>query len=247
MLGEPERTSYDLNFSFFGFPVRVHPLFWLVAVLLGARGADPPAILIWVVAMFAAIFVHELGHAVTMRAYGFYPWIVLYGMGGLASYDPSSGRGRRMSGWRNIAISFAGPLAGFLLAAAIVIALIASGNGERVEFDGLFGIQPVVRGLARVRVAQFLNDMLLMCFYWGLVNLLPIYPLDGGHIAREVFAMADPRRGLRGSLILSFVAATVMAAVGAVLWRSILTAVFFGYLAYGSYTMLQSMSGRDRW
>ena len=152
-----------------------------------------------------------------------------------------------MSGWHNIVISFAGPLAGFLLEAAIVITFVASGNGEHVEFDGLFGIQPLVRGLARARVAQFVNYMLLMCFYLGLVNLLPIYPLDGGHIAREVFAMVDPRRGLRGSLILSFVAATVMAAVGAVLWRSIFTAVFFGYLAYSSYMMFQSMSGRDHW
>ena len=32
MLAEPNRTPYDLNFRLFGFPVRIHPLFWLGAV-----------------------------------------------------------------------------------------------------------------------------------------------------------------------------------------------------------------------
>ena len=35
MLGEPARTQYDLHFRLAGIPVRVHPLFWLVAALLG--------------------------------------------------------------------------------------------------------------------------------------------------------------------------------------------------------------------
>ena len=30
-------------------------------------------------------------------------------------------------------------------------------------------------------------DMLWVNIYWGLVNLLPVYPLDGGQIARELF------------------------------------------------------------
>jgi Zn-dependent protease len=31
-----------------------------------------------------------------------------------------------------------------------------------------------------------LNDLLFVNFDWGLVNLLPVYPLDGGHAARAV-------------------------------------------------------------
>ena len=36
---EPQRTDYDLNFHCLGFPVRVHPLFWLAGLILGASGA----------------------------------------------------------------------------------------------------------------------------------------------------------------------------------------------------------------
>ena len=71
LLGEPPRTGGDLNFQLFGIPVRVHPLFWLIAVLLGISGDPQPAeILLWVVAVFVSILVHELGHALTMRAFG---------------------------------------------------------------------------------------------------------------------------------------------------------------------------------
>ena len=35
---EPQRTDYDVNFHCLGFPVRVHPLFWLVGLILGANG-----------------------------------------------------------------------------------------------------------------------------------------------------------------------------------------------------------------
>ncbi len=251
MLGEPERTQYDLNFWLFGFPVRVHPFFWLVAVLLGMQSRDPVDILIWVASLFLAILFHELGHAVAMRAFGFRPWIVLYGMGGLTSCDPSSASGRRMTRWRNILTCFAGPLAGFLLAAAIVGGIVLAGQSEHLFFVKLFPgaprIQPWLLGTDRPRVDDFVNNMLFICVMWGFVNLLPIYPLDGGQISRELFTMADPARGLRGSLMLSFVAAVVVAAVGAVLWRSIFVALLFAYFAYNSYMMLQAVIGRERW
>ena len=35
LLNEPPRTRGDIHFVLFGFPVRIHPLFWLVALLLG--------------------------------------------------------------------------------------------------------------------------------------------------------------------------------------------------------------------
>ena len=68
MLGEPPRTQWDLHFPLFGFPVRVHPFFWAVALLMGFR-SSPRLIdlLLWVAAVFLAILVHELGHAIVMR------------------------------------------------------------------------------------------------------------------------------------------------------------------------------------
>ena len=66
---EPNRTPYDLRFNLFGIPVRVHPLFWLVAAILGA-GSDPDPIelLLWIGTVFVSILIHEMGHALAARA-----------------------------------------------------------------------------------------------------------------------------------------------------------------------------------
>ena len=49
--------------------------------------------------------------------------------------------------------------------------------------------------------------MLYVNIFWGLVNLLPVYPLDGGQIARELLELASPADGVRQSLWLSVIAA----------------------------------------
>ena len=43
---------------------------------------------IWLAVVTVSILIHELGHAVAIRYYGYRPWITLYGLGGLASYNP---------------------------------------------------------------------------------------------------------------------------------------------------------------
>ena len=57
----PQPTPYDLRFSVAGIPVTVHPLFWLIALLLGSTG-DILLVPIWVGVIFVSILVHELGH-----------------------------------------------------------------------------------------------------------------------------------------------------------------------------------------
>jgi len=245
--GDPERTQGDLNFAIFGIPVRVHPFFWLVAFLLGANRTDLPAILVWVVALFVCILMHELGHAVAMRAFGFRPWIVLYGMGGLTSCDPTQGRGgRRLRPAQDILISLAGPVAGFLLGAAVAGAIVLSGHGEGLVFriGGRMGIVLGVFGLPHARLEDFINSVFFICVFWGLINLLPIFPLDGGQIARHLFLALSPYRGYRQSLFLSLLTAALLAAVGAVVWRDWFVALLFGYMAYMSYMALQLDSGR---
>ena len=67
-----------------------------------------------------------------------------------------------------------------------------------------------------------------------MVNLLPVYPLDGGQIAREILLRLNLRDGIRQSLLLSIVAAVGMAALAAS--RELyFAALLFGYLAYSSY------------
>src|SRR3954464_9130641 len=86
-LGEPPASQADLHFRVFGFPVRVHPLFWIVSLLmgLGSGPADPQRTLVWVAVVFVSVLLHELGHGSVQKFYGGHPWITLYSFGGLAS------------------------------------------------------------------------------------------------------------------------------------------------------------------
>jgi stage IV sporulation protein FB len=248
LLGEPSRTPYDLNFALFGIPVRVHPAFWLVTVVLGAQGNDGVGILIWVAAVFISILFHELGHASVMRAFGFRSWIVLYGMGGLACHNPyDTIRSRRLDdSLVQILICAAGPVAGFLLAAALVLGFYATGHGQQVDFVSPWGLRPLV-GLANVRLERLVNSISYICVLWGLVNLLPVYPLDGGQIAREILLRVSPRDGIGQSMLLSIVAAGGMAIYGYVQLHSVFVALFFAYLAYMSFLAFQSYTGRGHW
>ena len=259
LLGEPAPTQADLHFRLFGFPVRVHPFFWIVSLVLGMGGdeADPLPTLVWVIVVFVSILAHELGHAFLQRYYGGRPWITLYSFGGLASCDDCD-----RSPSAQILISLAGPGAGFLLAVMLVAGVWLSGHAigfaasqEAVDFTALnverLLIQPLVAFVAYFEPyeAKLLNfviaDLLQVNILWGLINLLPIYPLDGGRIARELFTLQNPRHGIVQSLQLSAGAAVLIAAY-ALLNQRIFLCLMFGFLAYGSFQTLQSYRGRRR-
>ena len=57
-----------------------------------------------------------------------------------------------------------------------------------------------------------LTLLILINLFWGLVNLLPVYPLDGGQISRDVCSGLWPEGGVRFSLGLSTFVAGVIAA-----------------------------------
>jgi Zn-dependent protease len=247
LLGEPPRTQYDLNFSLLGIPVRVHPLFWLIILMLGGSLGDAGAVLTWIVAVFLSILVHELGHAMVMRAYGFRPWITLYAFGGQASYDPRYAASRKGSGpLAQVLISLAGPVAGFLLVGVLLLGLKAAGYANYIFFVSPWGLRPYVFELPNQRLGAVLNGIFFVSLVWGMINLLPIYPLDGGQIAREIFLKLSARAGILMSLYVSIVAAVAMAVFTFVAWNhDWFVAVFFLYLAYGSYVTLQAYRGRN--
>lgn len=245
LIGEPPRSGGDLIFPLFGIPVRVHPFFWLIAVMLGA-GMAPTLIelLIWIVAVFLAVLVHEMGHALAMRLFGIEPWITLYGLGGVTSYNPAEAY--HLSTWGNVLISFAGPGVQFLFVAAT--AGILSVLGFELDIHRWGPVLFVFPGETVVSwgVTQLLFYTMLVCVLWGAVNLLPVYPLDGGQIAREVLLAADPQNGIVRSLVLSIVAAAAMVVVG-VAMRDMFMILMFGFLGYGSYAALHAYRNQRGW
>jgi stage IV sporulation protein FB len=243
-LAEPAPTRFDLHFSIASIPVRIHPLFWLITVLLGAGGRPPPAeVVLWVLVVFVSILVHELGHSLAHRFYGWDSHIVLYSCGGLAVRDTPLGRAwsrRRRDGISQIVISLAGPAAGFVLAMGVIAAVALAGH--KVAFH--FSFDPVTWDhFEWGQIDKLVGFLLFVNIFWGIVNLFPIYPLDGGQACRELLMMANARDGERQSIILSIICGVGLAVLFGVRFQSIFGAIFFGYLAYQNYVALQAYGG----
>ena len=243
----PPPTRYDLNFTLAGFPVRVHPLFWLIAVLLGYSSGDLVQILVWVVVVFVSILVHELGHALAFRRYGLSSQIVLHFAGGLTI--PQSTRWG--SQWANIAlgpnqnifISLAGPGAGFILAALVSAGVYLAGGS--ILTTRLLGVIPLpamaLLPFGGSVLNIFVTALLWVNIFWGFINLMPVYPLDGGSVTRNILLQTDPVDGVRKSLWVSVIAGMLIALAAFFFLRSLYMAFLFGFLAFQSY---QSLQGR---
>lgn len=242
MFQPPPTTRFDLNFSIFGFPVRVSPFFWVLGILLGASSFNLERIAIWVIVLFLSILIHELGHSLMMRRYGIDSIIVLYHLGGLAI--PLSAR--RMSlGWlQQIAISLAGPFAGFFFA-GIVIGIVELAGGI-VATSTVLGFLPVPFAFlpsAGGLVNETIAIIIWINTFWGLINLLPVFPLDGGRVSQQIFMRFDPWNGFRNALWLSVITGAAMAIVGYVYFGSLYMAFLFGILAVQSYQIIQGGMG----
>jgi len=244
----PPATPYDLRFSLAGIPIRVHPLFWLIAVLFGSSSSSILQILIWVLVVFVSIVVHEMGHALAMRFYGQPSHIVLHFGGGLTI--PEAGLwGNRANVTptpnQQIFISLAGPGAGFLLAALVLAGVSALGGS--IVTTWLFGVIPIPAVAVMPIGGRILNVVVAMLLwvniFWGLINLTPVYPLDGGNVARNILLQTDPWNGIRKSLWISVIAGTLVAALGLLLLGSVYMALLFGLLAFQSYQSLQGRAG----
>lgn len=185
MLGNYQPSEFDLRFNLFGIPVRVTPMFWLGCVVLGwnQMEAGPPFLLMWVLVCFISILAHEMGHALVARWLGCHVVeAALYLMGGVAVYLP----GRNHSQGKSILIALAGPGAGFILWA--LMRLVLQNPILMLSFKYL---SPDVLPLIIDGVIQWEHINL----WWGLVNLLPVLPLDGGHVLRGVCNSLSHYRG----------------------------------------------------
>ncbi|MDR2439974.1 MAG: site-2 protease family protein [Planctomycetaceae bacterium] len=247
-------TPYDINFRFLGFPIRIHPLFWLVITLLGVQGHISNMylffveIVLWIAAVFISILVHELGHALVFRhVYRVSSQIIFHGMGGMTV--PFVPHQRRYGFWGLLCavfLSAAGPLAGFVLAISLIVlsALLAMQFGE-TSFENGFMLTELTEFNVRSIVDVFIVKIISISIVWGIFNLLPIYPMDGGHIFREIFSFISPRNGAANSLVLSIVTAIVFAFLSFRFGLTIMT-LLFCYFAYQNYQELSFRSFR-RW
>jgi Zn-dependent protease len=122
---------------------------------------------------------------------------------------------------------------------------VSLGNFDTSETPGmdnypLLGLNFYWTRFSQNNVNLMIKSLLWINVMWGVVNLLPIYPLDGGQVSRELCLLGQPRRGMMLSLQISIVAAVTMAIIGFSLWGSYFVVLMFGYLAYSSYRALEA-------
>jgi len=212
--GGPDQAG--LRFRMFGFPVTVAPAFLLVAALVGFTGElDLGLLVVWIGVIGVSILVHELGHAVAARGVGARPAIVIHGFGGYTTYTPP----RPLSRWEQVRISLAGPAAGAALGLVVWAVWTVA--------------YPDARDLAR---AAFVFG-LWANLGWGLVNLLPVLPLDGGMVMEAVLP-GDHERRRRLALGTSIPVSAALAGVFFSLQLPF-AALLFAYFAYTSFQELR--------
>jgi Zn-dependent protease len=162
------------HFSIAGIPVRVEPVFFVISALFGLRYAEESVslVFVWMGVTFVSILVHELGHGLSLKAFGTPSAIVLHGFGGVTLSR------RHLDKARSVVVSLAGSIVALLVLWLPARQLRAS--------DWYFEQDLWLRGA--VTFTAFAN------LWWSVANLLPIRPLDGGNVVSELFGTPMARR-----------------------------------------------------
>jgi Zn-dependent protease len=158
------------HFSILGVPVRVE-LFFIISVVLLGSNLKPKYLLQWALIVFVSVLVHELGHAMAFKAIGQSPRVVLTGFVGLTyGSAPIGSRAAR------IMVSLAGPFTQMLVL-GVPAYVLRDSSWALESFDRYW----------------FLDQLVFVSIAWALFNLLPILPLDGGHVLEAIVGRPTAR------------------------------------------------------
>lgn len=162
----------------FGIPLRLHLTFILLLLLIGFSpgnrfGGGGLLGVLFVVALFACVVIHELSHSLVARRYGIpVREIVLLPIGGVAMMERMPDDPRQ-----ELNVAIAGP------AASIALAIVLSALAFSLYGGGPL-LHPMQQGLS-----FFLGRIAWVNVLLAAFNLLPAFPADGGRVLRSLLAM----------------------------------------------------------
>ena len=223
----PSRQRSFRLFRIAGIDVYLH-WWWFLVALYEIQGRSQYSSVVWNVveylALFAIVLMHEFGHALACRQVGGQAnRIMLWPLGGVAYVNPPDRAGAQL--W-SIA---AGPLVNVALLPILIGGLIAARRAglPYASHDAYM----LLRSVTYINIG-------LLAF-----NILPVYPLDGGQISRELFSRFRPRDGVEISLKLSLLVGGAAAALFFMTERRY-AGLLFAMLAFESLQYLQAMRYR---
>jgi Zn-dependent protease len=161
-----------------GIRIQVHATFLLLLLWIAlsywqltGSGAAVLSAVLFILALFGCVVLHELGHALTARRFGIGTRsITLLPIGGVASIERTPEDPRE-----EIIIALAGPLVSLAIAGLLWLWLRASGTGVPVEqLDAVEG--------------PFLQRLMLINILLAVFNLVPAFPMDGGRVLRALLS-----------------------------------------------------------
>lgn len=156
-------------------------LLWIIISNMrqGIPALDILWVIIFVLALFACVVMHEFGHALAAQKYGIGTKdIVLYPIGGVARLEklPEDPK-------QELWVAIAGPLVNIALFLILSVVLSFTGfNIENLELEEL-----------KIRPNTILMYIASANLILALFNLLPAFPMDGGRVLRALLSIRLPR------------------------------------------------------
>jgi len=162
-----------------GIDVYVHATFFILILWIGLsywllEGTLSAVFngIVFILALFACVVLHEFGHALTARRYGIRTLhITLLPIGGLAAMERMPDDPKQ-----EIAVALAGPAVNLVIAFVLWLWLSLSNMLVPVDQLSLTG-------------GPFAERLMLINLVLAVFNLVPAFPMDGGRVLRAVLAM----------------------------------------------------------
>ncbi|MFW5845822.1 MAG: metalloprotease [Planctomycetota bacterium] len=234
---------------FLGYLMRM-PVFMDMGAILTAVwvlvffGGDLRFRLIALVALVVTIILHELGHALIARARGMIGiHIVLSALGGYCSYQ-----GDRQPA-KQLLISLAGPATNALIAAILFVLLSVLAATYGIQWSimsapslGRFLEQAGEVGPLGSLLLELAGFGLLINIFLGVLNIMPVYPLDGGQATYAALQMTVGERRARAGTLYASVAGAAGTIALATWWTGgnppIFITILMLFLLYQAWSTL---------